>query len=256
MADISFQMVFRSFQIPFDISSESVSVTLTRLPSFDDIHGFNKDTQGSAPTIATSRMKFFESFWRECYRITRMDGYLILLVRDSNILKDEKTGFFQYVPYHAEVFHSLGSAFPMWHPYPSISSGPRNPEGFEAYIRYPGCTALILQKRDVGPTSFTFPCPDFDVPYISGSLYDWAKTGTFPKGIVSDLLSVCTFPKDLIFDPFAQSAEIGLEAIALGRSFKGYETNSEYKLAVDSAFNRTIGDPSISFESRVLAAIG
>lgn len=53
-----------------------------------------------------------------------------------------------------------------------------------------------------------------------------------PLALLERIILACTKPGDLVLDPFLGSGTTGVAAVSQGRTFVGFETNSEYsKLA-------------------------
>jgi len=252
------QIYHKSCESMDELCDDTVSLTVTSPPYWNaidyDIHASNKTEYYRTRTYASGYSDYFdyldwlERVFQEVHRVTKPGGFCAIVI--GTVLLN---GSMYAVPFDlvsrlvrkAWLFHQDI----VWH---KCTAGVKR-AGVTIQKPYPGyyypniMTEYILVFRKPGPKIYNGRSQgekaDAKVPInrlftmdIANNIWHIAPVPPnlvdhpcpFPEEIPHRLISLYSYPGEIVLDPFAGSGQTTKVAKYLGRRFVGYDTISEY----------------------------
>ena len=263
-----------------EVVSDSVALTVTSPPYWNaidyDIHAADKDQYYRTRSYSTGfsdyqdYLDWLESIFIEVYRVTKPGGFCAIVIGTvlfegklypvpfdlTSRLTNKGWHFHQDIIWHKCTAGVKRAGVSIQKPYP----GYYYPNIMNEYIlvfRKPG--PKIYQARSLEEKSGAeYMIDTLFTKETANNIWHIAPVppgfidhpAPFPEEIPHRLITLYSYPKEFVLDPFAGSGQTLKVAHALGRKFIGFENIPSY---VELANNRI--DQPLSLRSKQLVAV-
>ncbi|RNC81390.1 MAG: site-specific DNA-methyltransferase [Phycisphaera sp.] len=252
------RVIHRSCESMRELDDDSVTLTVTSPPYFDAMDYTRFDARDRAKHKARTYKEGFDGYDQylalmqriasELYRVTRPGGFCAVVVgsiqsrgRCYPIPTDLSSRFrdLGWLIHHELIWHKARSVMDragvfVQHPYPGYFHPNKYTEDILVF-RKPGpklFEGVDQAKKDAARVEIT--------PLMTRDVFNdvWAISPVygeslehpcpFPEEIPHRLISLYSYPGDLVLDPFAGSGQTLKVARALGREAVGYELEAQF----------------------------
>lgn len=262
-----------------EIESGCIALTVTSPPYWNaidyNVHANDKDqfyrtrSYSAGFTTYGDYLDWLEDIFQEVYRVTKPGGYCAIVIGtvllDGNLypvpfdigarLTKNEWMFHQDIIWHKCTAGVKRAGVSIQNPFP----GYYYPNIMNEYIlifRKPG-PKIYQTRSSEDKANARYKIDDVFTLEIANNIWHIAPVppgfiehpAPFPEEIPHRLITLFSYPDDIVLDPFSGSGQTLKVAQALGRKFYGYETIPRY---IDLAKKR-IGEP-LSIRPKQLAA--
>jgi site-specific DNA-methyltransferase (cytosine-N4-specific) len=269
---------FKNSQKMSDVKSESVDLIITSPPYFNikdyAKNGYQDETHSKSNTAQIGDVKNYKTFikelqkvWRECERVLKPNGKLIIntplmpmkkkeftthynrhifdLNSDiqTSIIYRENTEMFLFDTYIWNRTNTSKSLMFGSYPYPRNFYAQNTSEFITVYVKdgipKNGLPSEIKEKSKLSQkewVEYTKQIWDIPIPNKKDLAFG-EHTAIMPEEIVKRCVKLFSFVGDTVLDPFAGSGTTLKVAKQLQRNYIGYEIMENYKEIIERKLN-------------------